>query len=217
MVQLLKNSARKISYGWFDRFKQPTLTPPAWPLDHDEVGRASVYWPNEYQWPESAVFLEPVRLGMSHWAKVEKRDISQPYQGVCVFEMGFDGRHHRIAIDYSDYVDRIEKDCLDSVSLYFKMQCLERGYDLNLRDRRKILPGGYVTADRRMTNRLAGIRANCAKLRSGLQYLWAIRPGVRARDSNQRSRSSPKRSEFELPGRYEQGSVPAVLAGSFAV
>jgi hypothetical protein len=186
MVRLLKNSLTRISESWYDHFGQPRLTSPTWALDQAQLSGSIVYWPAEYQWPPSAVFLDAIRVGIAHWAKLERRAIPQPYKGVCVFELDFKGGNHRIAVDYSDYVDRIEKDCLAEVSLYFKMQCLQAGYNLPENERRKVLPGGYVMGDRRLTGRLPAIRAAAVNVgpradvygRFGLDFAKEIRSSV---------------------------------------
>ena len=186
MVQLLKNSARAISYTWFEHFDQTPIETPTWPFNQQALQQATVFWPTEYQWLPSEGFLEPVRLGIAHWAKVERRPIPQPYQGVCLFELLVAGVKHRIAIDYSDYVDRIERDCLATVSLYFKMQYLKAGYDLSDGECRKVLPGGYVMADRRMVSKLSQIRGTARTAppqfdiygRFGLEFATEIRSAV---------------------------------------
>lgn len=186
MAQSLTNTVQSIAYRCIGRFNKPAVANPTWPLDHAALAEATVFWPVQYGWAPSEGFLEPVRHGIAHWARVERRRILQPYAGVCVFELQLNDATHRIAIDYSDYVNRIERDCLSTVSLYFKMQCLRAGYDLPLHERRKIIPGGYVTADRRLTYQLPAIRKaaqNAPPLfniygRFGLEFARQIRTSV---------------------------------------
>jgi glycosyl transferase family 1 len=153
MVQLLRKCVERASLVRAERSLRRSRLLPTWALDEDQISRATIRWPREYQWAPSSGLLEPIREGLAHWARVERHAIAQPYKGVCVFEMELEGLRHRIAVDYSDYAERIERECLAEVTLYFKMQCLEVGYGS-----RKILPGGYVMGDRRLVSSLPGIR-----------------------------------------------------------
>jgi hypothetical protein len=185
-LQSLKDARQSFSYKWFDRFQKASIGPPTWPLNQEQLSRTTIYWPTTYQWPPSSGFLDPIRLGIGQWAKLQHRPIAQPYAGICVFELTTDGQSHRIAIDYSDYVERIERDCLATVSLYFKMQYLKKGYDLSEQDRSKLRPGGYITGDRRLTPRLPAIREAARNAppqfavygRFGLDFATEIRGAV---------------------------------------
>jgi hypothetical protein len=186
VVELLRSSFQKFSQAWFEHFGQASVASPTWAMDEATLGRAIVYWPAEYQWQPSSVFLDTLRLGIAKWAKVERRTIPQPYKGISIFHVGLNGKERQIAIDYSDYVDHIDRACLQGVSLYFKMQYLKAGYDMPEQERRKVIPGGYVTADRRLTPRLPAIRAAARESppqfsvygRFGLEFAKEIRTGV---------------------------------------
>lgn len=153
-----KRSIQEVSRFWFEHFGQSRVSSPSWPLDQAILARTVVYWPTEYQWRPSSSFIEPIRLGMAHWVNSRRRAIPQPYKGICVFELELDDRCHSIAIDYSDYVDRIDWDCFNRVALYFKMQCRREGYGIPQQQRYKLIPGGYVTGDCRTTPDLPHLR-----------------------------------------------------------
>jgi hypothetical protein len=156
--QLLRALLQKTSNAIFEYAGQPVVQSPTWPLNIDQLRSLKVYWPAEYQWAPSATFLEPVRQGIARWAKLERRNVPQPYQGVAVFELSLAGRLYKVGIDFHDLKDRLELDCLRSVSLYFKMQHRRRGYSEAGGEAGKIIPGGYVMADHRLTPGLPALR-----------------------------------------------------------
>jgi hypothetical protein len=158
MYQLLRTLFQKTSNTLFEYVGQPVVSSPTWPINSDQLRDLKVYWPKEYQWQPSATFLEPVRQGIARWAKLERRNVPQPYEGLAVFELSLAGNLHRIAIDFHDLKDRLEHNCLRSVSLYFKMQHRRRGYSEAGDEARKIVPGGYVMADHRLTPALPALR-----------------------------------------------------------
>jgi glycosyltransferase involved in cell wall biosynthesis len=69
---------------------------------------------------------------------VQPRPIPQPYTGIVMFEIRYQEDTIPVALDYYDY-EPINRECLEQVPLYFKMQYDRSGYD----DPR-IVPGGYI-------------------------------------------------------------------------
>jgi hypothetical protein len=68
------------------------------------------------------------------------------------------GKLFHVAIDYSDYLDRIDAQSLKRCSLYFKMQYRRQGYDSGAQDAVKIVPGGYVNGHPEIYHYLSHIR-----------------------------------------------------------
>lgn len=112
-----------------------------------------VYWPTEYEWPVAARFVEPLHTGLTTLTTVEPRTISQPYQGIVVFDICYPTRTFSIAVDYHD-LPAVNAECLAQVALYFKMQHRRSGYDDP-----KILPGGYVASRESLYRHYCRLRA----------------------------------------------------------
>jgi hypothetical protein len=106
----------------------------------DPQTMATIHWPTEYQHINAASFVRPVREGLRKLTTVERRPIPQPYEGIVVFGVGYRDLTFPVALDYYDY-SFINEDCLDQVSVYFKMQHRRSGYGDS-----KIVPGGYITS-----------------------------------------------------------------------
>jgi hypothetical protein len=113
--------------------------PPTWPLNADNARDLLVRWPVEYQWSEAHHWVRHLLSGMRRLVRVERVPIAQPYEGLVMIEVVVAGQPRKIAIDYGDYMDRIERSALDEAALYFKMQYLREGYGSA-----KVVPGGYV-------------------------------------------------------------------------
>lgn len=118
--------------------------PPSWNLDPADAGHLVVRWPTEYQWSEAHHWVRHLLSGMQRLVRVERHPIAQAYEGLVMIELAVEGesrkgRPHKIAIDYSDYMDRVERAALDEAALYFKLQYLREGYGSA-----KVVPGGYV-------------------------------------------------------------------------
>jgi len=129
--------------------------PPAGPESKGPNTIATIHWPTEYQHINAASFVRPVQEALRKLARVEARPISQPYEGIVVFGVGYGDLTFPVALDYYDY-PFINEDCLEHVSVYFKMQHRRSGYGDS-----KILPGGYVTSQPSLYNyycRLRGLR-----------------------------------------------------------
>jgi Glycosyl transferases group 1 len=99
-----------------------------------------VHWPTEYEWPLAARFVGPIRAGLSTLTTVVPRAISQPYEGIVLFDICYPAETLSIAVDYHD-LPAVNPECVSQVALYFKMQHLRSGYEDS-----KILPGGYIAS-----------------------------------------------------------------------
>lgn len=117
----------------------PSPFPPSWPLDPADTRRLVVRWPSEYQWNEAHHWVRHLLSGMRRLVPIERHPIAQPYEGLVMIELVVDGQPRKIAIDYGDYMDRLQQAALDEATLYFKMQYLRQGYGSA-----KVVPGGYV-------------------------------------------------------------------------
>src|ERR1035438_7715233 len=104
----------------------------------DLVDAPSIYWPAEYRHENIAKFADPVRAGLGMLASVEPRMIPQPYKGIVVFDVRYQTETFSVAVDTYDSTS-IQRECLEQVALYFKMQHLRTGYGDP-----KIVPGGYI-------------------------------------------------------------------------
>jgi hypothetical protein len=70
------------------------------------------------------------------------------------------GRSYPVTIDFSDYMDRIFDDPLESALVYFKWQYRRQGYADLTPNHSKVLPGGYVAGSTRLYKFLPHIRAS---------------------------------------------------------
>jgi hypothetical protein len=102
------------------------------------AGTPVIHWPAQYRHENIAKFADPVRAGLGMLASVEPRAIPQPYKGIVVFDVEHQTETFSVAVDTYDATS-IERDCLEHVALYFKMQHLRTGYGDP-----KIVPGGYI-------------------------------------------------------------------------
>jgi hypothetical protein len=130
-----------IEAWWRARPDASPAVKPTWPLAADELDGVRVRWPAEPGWPLATTWLDPVVRGLARWVKVDHHPIPQPESRVAVTELVVDGRAHRLAIDYSDFMP-IDERLADECSLYFKMQYQAEGYG-----RDNVLPGGYIGRD----------------------------------------------------------------------
>lgn len=117
----------------------PSPFPPSWKLDPSDMRHVVVRWPTEYQWSEAHHWVRHLLAGMRRLVRVERQPVDQPYEGLVMIEMVVGDQSIKIAIDYGDYIDRVERAALDQAALYFKMQYLREGYGSA-----KVVPGGYV-------------------------------------------------------------------------
>ena len=134
-----------------------TTASPSFPLDPEKLRRLLIRWPANYEWGPAAEFLDDLRSGMQRLARVEIVDLAQPYHS-AIIQVVYNGKTYDIALDYTDIMDRIEKECLNQCSLYFKMQYCVRGYDSTEYDTAKIIPGGYINGHTEIYKYLPHVR-----------------------------------------------------------
>jgi Glycosyl transferases group 1 len=120
-------------------------------LDGGSIPEA-IYWPIRYQHPNAAAFVRPLRQGFCRMTSVESSDIAQPYEGIVVIEVAHMGKTYRVAVDYYDYTT-VNRACLDTVALYFKMQHLRQGYGDS-----RVVPGGYIAAKQSLYDNYCRLR-----------------------------------------------------------
>lgn len=146
-------------YKWKRSQDYSTTEKISFPLDPDKLKRVKVRWPNTYQWAGARNFVQDIEIGMKRFVEGERGDVPQPYKGVVLIQVFLDGICHDVAIDYSDYMQRIEADCLKNCALYFKMQYFSHGYDREKFDLDKIIPGGFVNGSSLIYKYLPHIRS----------------------------------------------------------
>jgi hypothetical protein len=144
--------------------------------DDPRAGSTTIYWPTEYQHTNAASFVRPVRDGLRRVRALEPRPIPQPYEGIVLFDVAYSDQTFSVALDYYDY-QSINEDCLEHVSIYFKMQHQRSGYHDP-----KIVPGGYVASQPSLYDyycRLRELRRSDPKFdvygRFGLRFSAEIR------------------------------------------
>lgn len=108
-----------------------------WPLDSEQLKETTVLWPSKYEWSSCYRWVEPLRLGLAEYVRVERVPIAQPYPGIVLIQIRVKGVLQDVAIDYSDDPN-VNDHCAQVCSRYFKMQM--RGPDVPGR----VLPGGFV-------------------------------------------------------------------------
>jgi Glycosyl transferases group 1 len=155
LARLTPAEARQIpgELAWRLRPSPVPPAPPTWPVDPEVAARVTVRWPQPYAWPPAAVWLEPLRRGLSRLVRVEpSAAAAQPYRGIFLAEAVVDGEAHRIAIDFSDYAD-VNAEALERSAVYFKLQH-EPG--AALADR--VVAGGFVGGNLRLPGFLGHAR-----------------------------------------------------------
>jgi hypothetical protein len=100
-----------------------------------------IRWPTQYEWPLAEGWGRPLRQGLEALTVLTPRAVSQPYQGIIVFEVAYPNEQPRsVVLDYHDH-PVVNTDALADAAVYFKMQFLRGGYG----DPRAV-PGGYVAS-----------------------------------------------------------------------
>jgi Glycosyl transferases group 1 len=152
--------------------------PPSWPIDPREAKSVLIRWPTNYQWEGTQQWVGNLLYGLRRYVRVERTPIPQPYAGVLLVELLRQGKTYEIALDYSDYMDRIDQSCLGRAALYFKMQYRQEGYGSD-----RVIPGGYVNASSDFYKYLSWLRSVQSSRQSkfdvygrfGLQFAREIR------------------------------------------
>ncbi len=136
-----------------------------WPVDREVLQEVRVRWPRVYQWPPRAIIGEQLYHGLRRFVAVERVELAQPYQGCIVCEVVVRGRARRVVFETKDYAD-LEEPAYQDADLHFKMEFRLGGY--GARDR--LLPGGYVSADRSLYTYLPRLR----RMRDELPPRWEV-------------------------------------------
>jgi hypothetical protein len=135
------------------RLTEPSIAPPE-KLHSDGYlsSTMQIHWPSAYQWPLARKWVGSLMGEFRQHLPVQFSDIPQPYRGIVLFQVATVGKLQTIAIDYSD-ASTLDLECLQQVSLYFKMQYARDGYEWN-----QVVPGGFVPADASLYRRLSYLR-----------------------------------------------------------
>jgi hypothetical protein len=123
-----------------------------WQVSSEELDDVVIRWPSNYQWPAARFWVETILAGFRSRARVDFRELSQPYRGTVIFQFVINGKSHDVAIDYSDYAE-VNRESAARCSLYFKMQHSREGYEFP-----NVLPGGYVCGSRKIYLHLPRLR-----------------------------------------------------------
>lgn len=125
----------------------------SWTLPADVLSNTSIRWPTPIPLPDSHWWENKFRLALAAHVPVLPAAIAHPFRSILIFEVVFDDRPHRVAIDYRDESD-ICVDCARTVSLYFKLQFSNDGYQFD-----HVVPGGYVVKQQNFYRYLSRLRA----------------------------------------------------------
>jgi len=148
-----------------ERFAAPAaVVNERWQVSRDELDDVVIRWPANYQWPTARLWVDTILYGFRSRARVDFRELSQPYRGTVIFQFVINGHPHDVAIDYSDYAELNEEGAA-RCPLYFKMQHSRQGYDSP-----NVVPGGYVCGSRKIYLHLARLR----KLRDARDFQFDV-------------------------------------------
>lgn len=136
--------------------------PISFPLDPLKIKGLEIHWPIACEEPSTARYVVDIASGLKRFVPVQRAEIPQS-SGVVMIQARYRGKMFPIAIDYSDYKDRINDDCLKRSALYFKMQYRRQGYERDDTGTKKIVPGGYVNGHPDIYYFLPHIRAAGAR------------------------------------------------------
>jgi Glycosyl transferases group 1 len=134
-----------------------TGAPIHFPLDPAKVRDMQVRWPKTYQWPPARRFVSDIASGLKRFVPVRSAELPQP-AGIVMIQVCYRSKVFDVAIDYSDYLDRIDSEVLKRSALYFKMQYRRDGYGFGKSDSRKLVPGGYVNGHPELYHYLPHVR-----------------------------------------------------------
>jgi hypothetical protein len=144
---MLAAAASAADRRWHIRPELRTQFPLSYELPPDIQASYSVRWPARLQWQPAEGFVQHIREGIREFVPLKFADIPQPYAGIVMFEFVAGTKTHPVAIDYSDYMDRVEEHARAEAALYLKMQYRTGGYSET--GSAAILPGGYSTLNKR--------------------------------------------------------------------
>jgi len=140
------------------REQHNSTQPASWTLPEGLSSELLISWPATYDWEPTERWLCHLLAGFRNLVRVDRADISgHPLsEGCIVTQFSYRGRSHRVAIDFSDYMDRICQQTLKGTTVYFKMQYRRGGYGDD-----KIIPGGYPVSSPYGYRFLPKLRQNC--------------------------------------------------------
>ncbi|MCC6345533.1 MAG: hypothetical protein IT166_25265 [Bryobacterales bacterium] len=144
---------RLLETYWRHSFSDIARLPLTDDLPLEALRGSTIHWPTQLQWPPAERFVHHLKVGLGQFLTVEDRPIPQLYKGVVMVEFVHQGSPHRMAVDYSDYQDRIDANAYRDSILYLKMQYRKAGYDWP-----GIVPGGYPLPDKSAYSYLTPIR-----------------------------------------------------------
>lgn len=129
---LFESYCRVIPSG--EHFSHPTYN-----LDNQKLKLITINWPSVYQWNPARTWVCHTLEGFKRYVKVRFSNINQEFKGIVQISINYKNNNFPVAIDYSDYADRIDEVCLKMCAIYFKMQFLKEGYGNS-----KIKPGLFT-------------------------------------------------------------------------
>ncbi len=132
---------------------------PSWELPASVSGLV-IEWPTAYNWGPTVLWMRHLLTALRQVVRVERTAIAQEpgAEGIVVTRFSYQGKVHRVVIDFSDYMDRICEPVLGEATCYFKMQFRRDGYG----DAR-IIPGGYPVASPYSYRFLSRLRRNAER------------------------------------------------------
>ncbi len=130
--------------------------PISFPLEEERLRNLEIRWPVTYQWAGAGRFVEGLARGLRRFVTVRSAEIPQTYRGIVQLQAVWRGKTFGVTIDYSDFRDQIDENCLSQSAVYFKMQYRREGYSRG--EAGKIVPGGYINGHPRIYEYLPHVR-----------------------------------------------------------
>lgn len=164
-----------------------------WPVSDELRQRIAIRWPMSYEWPQAELWVGQLQRSLAKLVPLTRAEIAQPYEGVVLIEVEFDGRRHEVAIDYFDrsrLLDEVPARC----PLVFKMQHSLGGYELP-----HVVPGGYLPGGPRIYRYLPGLRGirDSSKPRFSVYGRFGMRYAQEIRRAAVELLSTQSRFQFE--------------------
>ena len=126
---------------------------PLFPLDAARLKGVQIFWPKRYAWPEAEKWVGSTMQEMRRFVTVKAEDIGHTNEELVELHLICDGETYPVVIDFTDYSDHIDAECLGRAIRYFKMQYRQGGYGSE-----RVVPGGYVNVSPRILNYLPSLR-----------------------------------------------------------
>lgn len=120
-----------------------------------------ILWPSGRAPGEASSWLRQVERTLSTRYPFSYSDIDQPYNDILIFHLRTADGLTRVAVDVTDYVTRIEQDCLEEVDVYYKLQFANVGYDSP-----KVLPGNFLPLNLSLYSFIPALRASSLNQKS---------------------------------------------------